>query len=621
MASTSTALVPGKAGAGGGKAAGSKRKWARTQCGLDKNKVYQRAENHGEYNIWYGKYLDWDKDMGPRPHADTRCNVARDAGGTRADNLKDGSGNQHICMHFARGACSKGRKCTFLHRLPRVEDERKIGLTFDCFGRSKFGDDKEDMGGIGSFNKDCRTLYIGNIGHIHGAVRKKREDLSADAKAQEILARHFGEWGLIDMLSYKPKHNCAFVTYRSRLYAEFAKVAMADQSLDGEEQLNIRWAYDDPNPKAIQRKKEESELTLLWELEKRGFSLRQAEMKYHTPDDYTHVPKEGEDTSHWHADYDMYGYHTVTGDYKEQYDRALHAHKAATSFTEAQRAPIPQVERTQEERDARAAEVAAKELAAVPNDGFMAHAQRQAVLARSKMELRRLQREEGSACSIAAAKMALEEAEAAMARADEEAEAAAAAAVSKAKLGGEDDMASAVVAASGAVTADPNDWYGSQVALAYSQTTPAGEAGDANGGGANAYGYTQSYHDYRYYNSAYAAMYAQQQYQAQTPEEYQEQVRQYEAWQQAQGQAGQAGQGAQQAYAGYGEYYPGEAAAAPVVPPGLPTHDGIGPIGPMTPEALEQMKVMEAAQKQQAAEAAKMDAFSALLDKIDGGAK
>ena len=30
---------------------------------------------------------------------------------------------------------------------------------------------------------------------------------------------------------------------------------MSDQSLDKDEQINIRWAYDDPNPVAIKRVK------------------------------------------------------------------------------------------------------------------------------------------------------------------------------------------------------------------------------------------------------------------------------------------------------------------------------------------------------------------------------
>ena len=40
----------------------------------------------------------------------------------------------------------------------------------------------------------------------------------------------------------------AFVTYVNELNAQFAKEAMACQSLDNDEILNVRWATEDPNP-------------------------------------------------------------------------------------------------------------------------------------------------------------------------------------------------------------------------------------------------------------------------------------------------------------------------------------------------------------------------------------
>ena len=42
----------------------------------------------------------------------------------------------------------------------------------------------------------------------------------------------------------------AFIRYRLRASCEFAKEAMTNQALDGEECLNCKWAYDDPNPLA-----------------------------------------------------------------------------------------------------------------------------------------------------------------------------------------------------------------------------------------------------------------------------------------------------------------------------------------------------------------------------------
>ena len=40
----------------------------------------------------------------------------------------------------------------------------------------------------------------------------------------------------------------AFVTYVHEVHAQFAKEAMACQSLDSDEILNVRWATEDPNP-------------------------------------------------------------------------------------------------------------------------------------------------------------------------------------------------------------------------------------------------------------------------------------------------------------------------------------------------------------------------------------
>lgn len=57
----------------------------------------------------------------------------------------------------------------------------------DCFGREKHADYRDDMGGVGSFNRSNRTLYIGKI---HESPDKDQ--------SKETLLRHFGEWGKID---------------------------------------------------------------------------------------------------------------------------------------------------------------------------------------------------------------------------------------------------------------------------------------------------------------------------------------------------------------------------------------------------------------------------------------
>ena len=49
----------------------------------------------------------------------------------------------------------------------------------------------------------------------------------------------------VRVLQYR---SVAFVTYVSEFHAQFAKEAMACQSLDNDEILNVRWATEDPNP-------------------------------------------------------------------------------------------------------------------------------------------------------------------------------------------------------------------------------------------------------------------------------------------------------------------------------------------------------------------------------------
>jgi RNA recognition motif-containing protein len=68
------------------------------------------------------------------------------------------------------------------HRIPTESDE--VEATIDCFGRDKYLEYKKDMGGVGSFNFDNRTLYVGRV-----TVSDDMED---------IVRRHFSEWGPIE---------------------------------------------------------------------------------------------------------------------------------------------------------------------------------------------------------------------------------------------------------------------------------------------------------------------------------------------------------------------------------------------------------------------------------------
>ena len=85
------------------------------------------------------------------------------------------------------------------------------------------------------------TIYVGRI-HVTDDI-------------EETVARHFSEWGEVERIRILNARGVAFVTYMNEANAQFAMVAMAHQSLDHNEILNLRWATQDPNPLAMAREK------------------------------------------------------------------------------------------------------------------------------------------------------------------------------------------------------------------------------------------------------------------------------------------------------------------------------------------------------------------------------
>ncbi|KAF1851064.1 RNA binding protein [Cucurbitaria berberidis CBS 394.84] len=187
------------------------------------------------FNIWYNKWSGGDREDKylSKTAAQGRCNVAKDSGYTKADRTP----GSYFCLFFARGICPKGVDCEYLHRLPTVTDIFPSNI--DCFGRDKHSDYRDDMGGVGSFQRQNRTLYIGRI--------HPNDDI------EEVVARHFQEWGQIERTRVLTARGVAFVTYLNEANSQFAKEAMAHQSLDNNEILNVRWATVDPNPAAAKR--------------------------------------------------------------------------------------------------------------------------------------------------------------------------------------------------------------------------------------------------------------------------------------------------------------------------------------------------------------------------------
>ncbi|KAK5193020.1 Pre-mRNA-splicing factor [Exophiala xenobiotica] len=212
-----------------------KRRPARPQVDASTLKSEPPPQTGTIFNIWYNKWSGGDREDAQlsKTAAPSRCNIRNDSGWTAADKTP----GSYFCLFFARGICPKGHECQYLHRLPTVYDI--FNPNVDCFGRDKHSDYRDDMGGVGSFLRQNRTLYVGRI-HVTDDI-------------EEIVARHFQEWGEIERVRVLTGRGVAFVTYVNEANSQFAKEAMAHQALDNNEILNVRWATTDPNPLSQKR--------------------------------------------------------------------------------------------------------------------------------------------------------------------------------------------------------------------------------------------------------------------------------------------------------------------------------------------------------------------------------
>lgn len=202
------------------------------------------------YNIWYNKNVGERGHSRERVHAISRCNIAQDSGETKGSERQ--WGGTFLCLKFARGCCSFGYECSWIHALPSNEFDANLETTKDCFGRDRHKNVRDDQSGVGSFSSDpdtARTLYVGGI--------------SVTSNLQSIVYEHFKEWGEIDNIRMLQSKGVAFVRYKNRSSAEFALEAMQSQSLDHNEILNVRWATDDPNPRVLKRKLQKSKEQLV----------------------------------------------------------------------------------------------------------------------------------------------------------------------------------------------------------------------------------------------------------------------------------------------------------------------------------------------------------------------
>lgn len=137
---------------------------ARIQARPEDFKNLAYVQGNEDFNIWYGKYASERIGEGGRRErapAPSHCNVFKDAGFTRAD-LSPHLATNPICLYFAKGCCTLGHECSYYHHVPTREENDKLDLMHDIFGRERHAQQRDDMEGVGSFNSTSRTLFVGD---------------------------------------------------------------------------------------------------------------------------------------------------------------------------------------------------------------------------------------------------------------------------------------------------------------------------------------------------------------------------------------------------------------------------------------------------------------------------
>ncbi|KAG0658815.1 hypothetical protein C6P45_002067 [Maudiozyma exigua] len=220
-------------------------------------------QNGLTFNVWYNKWSQGNTNNGNERYVSPfRLEPKKDSGTTRASSISQGG---KFCIYFARGCCIQGRNCEYMHHVPDEEDATMWtqNESVDCFGREKHSDYRDDMGGVGSFNKQNTTLYIGGI--TNALNDKELKPTQIESRIRFMFTR----LGSIDKIRYVNDKNCAFVKYKRQINAEFAREAMMNQSLllpndkEWDQRLEgagllVKWANEDPNPEA-QRQREQAE--------------------------------------------------------------------------------------------------------------------------------------------------------------------------------------------------------------------------------------------------------------------------------------------------------------------------------------------------------------------------
>ncbi len=76
--------------------------------------------------------------------------------------------------YACRGICHKGKDCDYLHQLPTEYHEQLLTSdhTVDIFGRDKLAGSNMGTKGVGTYDRESKTLYVnyGGAGHLGAPV-------------------------------------------------------------------------------------------------------------------------------------------------------------------------------------------------------------------------------------------------------------------------------------------------------------------------------------------------------------------------------------------------------------------------------------------------------------------
>ncbi len=158
-----------------------------------------------------------------------------------------------------RGICHKGKDCDYLHQLPTEYHEQLLTSdhTVDIFGRDKLAGSNMGTKGVGTYDRESKTLYVnyGGAGHLGAPVIRQLLQVigtyrrlccslalgfSQPAECSRVMVHmfvqevkicnrmqdNFDEWGPIERIYNVASKTIAFVQYYWRASAEFAKEAM-----------------------------------------------------------------------------------------------------------------------------------------------------------------------------------------------------------------------------------------------------------------------------------------------------------------------------------------------------------------------------------------------------------